>query len=135
MRKTVPWKKPAPISFFTVFALIALLSAGPASFGSGKPAGEKETYQTVLVNKSQNNRKHKIRLYTDAGHTAVLYSVNGVSGKKYQLYVFDMDSRLVTQAGVCNHETTALNNMSRGSYLFAVFLGDEEVESGEFSVR
>jgi hypothetical protein len=90
---------------------------------------------SVVVNKNQNNRKHKVRLFTDAGKENILFTVSGEDGKKYQLFVFDMDSKLVTEANVRNHETSVLNNLSTGNYLFEVLIDDEQIESGQLTVK
>src|ERR1700675_485322 len=103
-----------------VATLFATASYYP-SYASSNPLTAKEnTRYSVVVNKNLNNKKHKIRLYTDAGRENILFSVNGIEGENYQLYVFDMESNLVTQVNIQNHETTALNNMAKGNYLFEV---------------
>jgi hypothetical protein len=110
--------------------------AGYPTFATGNPSLEKNnTHYFVVVNKTQNSKKHKIRLYTDASRENILFTVNGVEGKKYQLYIFDMDSKLVTQVNTYNGETSALNNISKGNYLFHVLIEDEQIESGQLTIK
>jgi hypothetical protein len=119
--------------------LVALLFTTASyypSYANSNPLTAKEnTRYSVVVNKNLNNKKHKIRLYTDAGRENILFSVNGIEGGNYQLYVFDMESNLVTQVNIQNHETTVLNNMAKGNYLFEVLIKDEKIESGQLSIK
>jgi hypothetical protein len=87
--------------------------------------------------KVQNSKKHKLRLYSQPDRQALLFSASGSrsEGKTYQLFVFDMDGRLVTEAHIRNSQTTALNNISSGNYWFEVYLADEEVENGQLMVK
>jgi hypothetical protein len=106
------------------------------SYANSKPLTAKEnTRYTVVVNKNLNSKKHKIRLYTDAGQESLLFTVNGVEGKSYQLYVFDMESNLVMQVNIQNRETTVLNNIPKGNYLFEVLINDEKIENGQLSIN
>jgi hypothetical protein len=49
--------------------------------------------------------------------------------------VFDMDGHLVVQTQAQNHETQAVNGISRGNYFFEVFTNDEQVESGQLMIK
>ena len=127
------------VSKSVCFMLVAILFTTASyfpSYASGSPLTAKENIRySVVVNKNLNSKKHKIRLYTDAGRENILFSVNGVEGKNYQLYVFDMESNLVTQVNIQNNETTVLNNMAKGNYLFEVLIKDEKIESGQLSIK
>lgn len=118
-------------------AILMLIANYPSYAGSSKPsiATNNDIRYAVLVNKNQNSKKHKIRLYTDAGQDKLLFTVNGVEGKKYELFVFDMESRLVSQANIHNRETSVLNNIPKGNYLFQVLVNDEQVESGQLTIK
>ena len=69
------------------------------------------------------------------GQDKVLCSVNGVTGKPYQIFMFTIDSKLVTHTTIRSGETAALNNMSKGNYLFEVLLDDEKIESGQLTIK
>ena len=120
---------------YFVATLFVIASYYP-SYANSNPltAKEKITY-SVEVNKNLNSKKHKIRLYTDVGQESILFTVNGIAGASYQLYVFDMDSRLVTQVNIQNRETSVLNNMPKGDYLFEVLTKDETIERGQLSIK
>jgi hypothetical protein len=116
-------------------AILIMIAMSSPSYASSKPLTAKENRYSVVVNNNLNNKKHKIRLYTDAGQENLLFTVNGIEGKSYQLYVFDMESKLVTQVNIQNRETTVLNNIAKGSYLFEVLINDEKIGSGQLSIK
>jgi hypothetical protein len=138
MKKTVPLKKtflPAGIlSRLVVIGSLVLTMNCPAQASPHSSPGY-DTIHSIQVNKSQSSKKHKIRLYPDARQQVLFFSVNGEDGKVYQLYLFDMDGRLVNQTRIRNRETTVLTNISEGNFLFEVFTDDERIENGSLTVR
>ncbi len=99
------------------------------------PFGGHDTIHSIQVSKSQASKKHKIRLYPDARQQVLFFSATGEDGKVYQLFLFDMDGRLVSQTHIRNKETTVLTNISEGNFLFEVFTDDERIENGQLTVR
>jgi hypothetical protein len=99
------------------------------------PTGQAGPRDTILVNKSNISRKHKIRLYPNADHRVLFFSATGEQGRVYQLYLFDMDGKLSKQIQIRNKETTVLTNIVKGDYLFEVFSDDERIENGHVSIR
>ena len=117
-------------------AILFTIASYYPSYADSNPLTAKENIRySVVVSKNLNSKKHKIRLYTDAGQKNILFSVNGIDGKNYQLYVFDMESNLVTQVSIQNHETSVLNNMAKGNYLFEVLIKDEKIENGQLTIK
>ena len=114
----------------------ALAASGPTG-GKSCPSPDTgaETIHSIQVSKAQTSKKHKIRLYPDARQQVLFFSASGEDGKVYQLYLFDMDGRLVHQAQIRNKETTVLTTISEGKYLFEVFTDDERIENGQLTVR
>ena len=102
---------------------------------SNPPQTGSDTIHSIQVSKAQTCKKHKIKLYPDARQQVLFFSANGEDGKVYQLYLFDMDGRLVNQAHIRNKETTVLTTISEGNYLFEVFTDDERIENGQLTVR
>ncbi len=132
MKTFVPLKK-------ILFAL-ALSTTGLLLFAQGasadKSIGNLSTSRdTILISKSQTSKKHKIKLYPNPGNDVLFFSVNGQSGKVYQLYLFNMDGRLAKQTQIRNKETTVLANISKGNYTFEVFSDDERIENGQLIVK
>jgi len=94
-----------------------------------------DTIHSIQVNKSLVSKKNKIKLFPDARQQVLFFSANGEDKRVYQLYLFDMDGRLVNQASIRNRETTVLTSLSEGNYLFEVFTDDERIENGHLVVR
>jgi hypothetical protein len=97
--------------------------------------GGNDTIHSIQVSTAQSSKRHKIRLYPDARQQVLFFSASGQDGKVYQLFLFDMDGRLVSQTHIRNKETTVLTNISEGNFLFEVFTDDERIENGQLTVR
>jgi len=147
MKHFVPLKKTNPsLSAACRLAVIGLalsvqcsstLAAGvdPASPQVPSSTGSYDTIHSIQISKAQTSKKHKIKLYSDARQQVLFFSANGDEGKVYQLYLFDMDGRLVSQTRIRSRETTVLTNISEGNFLFEVFTDDERIENGQLTVR
>jgi len=117
-------------------AVLLFLTAAHSTQAADKiPVARKEAHYSVFVNKTQNSKKPRIRLYTSAGTDQVLCSVNGVQGKKYEVFIFNLYSQLVTQMTMRSGETSTLENVTRGNYIFEVLVDDEHIERGQFTVK
>lgn len=93
------------------------------------------TSDTILVHKQQTSRKHGIRLYPDANHQVLFFGAKGLYGRAYQLFIFDIEGKLVKQVNIKNKQTTVLEEIEKGDYSFEVFSDDERIESGQVFVR
>ncbi|MDO6429148.1 T9SS type A sorting domain-containing protein [Flavitalea sp. BT771] len=119
-------------------SLTILQPANASPLPAGMHSLSKGTFDTVhsiQVNKSLISKKNKIRLFPDAKQQVLFFSANGEDKRVYQLYLFDMDGRLVNQASIRNRETTVLTTLCEGNYLFEVFTDDERIENGHLVVR
>lgn len=144
MSKTSTLKKTFRLNAGIVVIGLSLAVLHPA-YASQLPSGMQcphstgysyhDTIHSIQVNKSLISKKNKIRLFPDARQQVLFFSVNGEDKRVYQLYLFDMDGRLVSQASIRNRETTVLNSLSEGNYLFEVFTDDERIENGHLVVR
>lgn len=114
----------------TAMAAAGITGGAPPSHQTGS-----DTIHSIQVSKGQTSKKHKIKLYPDARQQVLFFSANGEEGKVYQLFLFDMDGRLVSQAHIRNKETTVLTTIAEGNYLFEVFTDDERIENGQLTVR
>jgi len=126
------------LHLFSGVAVISLsLATLQPAYASDIPAGmrPKDTIHSIQINKSLVSKKNKIRLFPDARQQVLFFSANGEDKRVYQLYLFDMDGRLVSQASIRNRETTVLTALSEGNYLFEVFTDDERIENGHLVVR
>jgi hypothetical protein len=146
MNKTVHRKKTSrSLQLLTGMAVLGLsLAVHYPSYASALAPGktsstltrmDTNTIHSIQVSKSQKNKKSKIKLYPDARQEVLFFSVNGEDRKVYQLYLFDMDGKVVNQAVIRNRETTVLTNIPEGNYLYQVFSDDERIDDGQVSVK
>lgn len=89
----------------------------------------------VMITKNLNNKKHKVRLFTASDNKTLLFSVDGVEGKQYSLFVFDLEGKLVIQSAIRNRETGILPEISAGNYLYEVLVEDTKVENGQLKIK
>ena len=90
---------------------------------------------TIVVQKQLTSKKNKIKLYPNANHQVLFFSASGQAGKVYQLFLFDIDGKLVKQVNIRNRQTTVLNRIEKGNYVFEVFSDDERIENGQVIVK
>ncbi len=139
MTATVPGRKHTARTM-SILAVTALLFAVMQTTAKAAPASTMHSpADTILVQKQVTSKKYKIRLYPNASHEVLFFSATGPAnhsdGKVYQLYLFDVDGNLVKQDNIRNKQTTVLNNIGKGHYVFEVFSDDERIENGQLIVR
>ena len=132
MKTTVPLKR-----IFIALALPAtfLMLCNTASANFRFSPGATAVRDTIFISKAQTSRKHRIKMYSNAEHTVLFFSAAGERGRVYQLYVFDLDGRLMKQTQIRNRETTVLTNIVKGNYTFEVFSDDERIENGQLIIK
>ena len=146
MIKPVPFKKTSlrknaitrglTVAGAALCVQLTAYAAGPNLSGAHHLSrGGSDTIHSIQVSTAQSSKKHKIRLYPDARQQVLFFSASGQEGRVYQLFLFDMDGRLVSQTHIRNKETTVLTNISEGNFLFEVFTDDERIENGQLTVR
>lgn len=136
MRIFIPERKLRGHAMSLLAGGILALSVSSAYASRALPASLKvQPADTILVQKLVNTRKYKIKLYPNANHQVLFFSVNGEDGKVYQLFLFNVEGKLVKQVNIRNKETTVLNNMGKGNYLYEVFSEDERLENGQVFIR
>jgi hypothetical protein len=119
-------------SAMKIVALVITLCVCSAeiTLANGAPAAD-----TIYIQKSSVKKAYRISLYPDADQKVVFFSVRGSEGKVYQLYVFDVDGKLVRQAETRNKETIVLKGIDKGVYQFEVMSDDERIGNGQIAVR
>jgi hypothetical protein len=90
---------------------------------------------TVMITKNLNNKKHKVKLFTASDYKTLLFTVDGVEGKRYTLFVFDVEGRLIIESVILNHETGILSELPAGNYLYEVLADDTRVENGQLKIK
>ena len=114
---------------------ITVLAATNVSMGCPLPVSTYQINNTILVQKQTTSKKHKIKIYPGADQDVLFFSARGASGKVYQLFLFDVAGNLIQQANVKNKQTTVLDNIEKGNYLFEVFSDDERIENGQVIIK
>jgi hypothetical protein len=122
---------PVPLQLM-LFFLLNVQSIQANEIGNRFSSPDRDS---IIVTKSQVSKKYKIRLYPNATHEVLFFSANGEEGKLYELFVFDMDGKLVKRIQVRNRETTLVKTFQKGSYLFEVFSNDERIENGSMLIN
>ena len=135
MKTTVPVRKlnVISVSMLVFIAIACILCASSATAGPVSP--RTLTADTILVQKQITSKKYKIRLYPNANNEVLFFSVRGNEAKIYQLFLFDIEGKLVKQVNIRNKQTTVLDNIEKGNYLFEVFSDDERIENGQVIIR
>lgn len=135
MKTTVPVQK-HPGRFVPVLTLAVCIFATTFS-ATGSPAipARPQPVDTILVQKQITSKKHKIKLYPSNNQQVLFFSATGEEGKVYQLFLFDIDGKLAKQVNIRNKQTTVLNSIEKGNYLFEVFSDDERIENGQVIIR
>lgn len=137
MKISVPLRKHTVRMALPVIALTLMSAALPTYTGSSRVpfSAALRYFDSIVVEKQFTSKKHKIRLYPNANQQVLFFSASGEEGKIYQFFLFDMDGRLVKQANIKNKQTTVINNLDKGVFLFQVFSDDESIENGKVTVR
>ena len=110
---------------------LALMTTTLASYAEGSLP----VTSTIMITKNMNNKRHKVKLFTASDYKTLLFTVDGVDDKRYTLYVFDLEGKLMIQSVILNHETGILSEIPSGTYLFEVLANDTKVENGELKVN
>jgi hypothetical protein len=124
-------KNPALNIYKKALLPLALMTTTLVSYG-GKSF---PVTNVVLVTKNLNSKKHKVRLFTASDYKTLLFTVDGVEEKRYTLYVFDLEGKLMIQSVILSHETSILSELPSGTYLYEVLADDTKVEAGEVKVK
>ena len=88
-----------------------------------------------MITKNLNNKKHKVRLFTASDNKTLLFTVDGVEGKEYNLFVFDLEGKLILQSAIRNRETGILPEINAGNYLYEVLVNDTKIENGQLKIK
>ena len=137
MKRFVPLKTLVVhvVPAISLFMLLAVSSQSYAAASEAHKSPLTHNRDSIVVEKQFTSKKYKIRLYPNANQQVLFFNATGEGGKVYQLFLFDMDGNLVKQANIRNKQTTVINNLEKGVYLFEVFSDDERIETGKVTVR
>jgi len=115
---------------FTALLITLCVCTVTTTLANDLPAAD-----TIHIQKSSVKKSYRISLYPDANQKVMFFSVRGSEGKVYQLYVFDIDGRLVKQAETRNKETIVIKDITKGVYQFEVLSDDLRIGTGQIAIR
>jgi hypothetical protein len=122
-----------PALLLLMIVSVLTMSSTEANSISCGPLGKEG--DSIVITKSQVSKKCTIRIYPNATHEVLFFSVNGTEGKLYDLFIFDMEGKLMKRTQVHNRETTILKSFQKGNYFFEVFSNDERIENGNMTIN
>ena len=127
--------KPIPLNIYQkplkALLPLALMTTTLASYAEGSLP----VTSTILITKNMKNKRHKVKLFTASDYKTLLFTVDGVDDKRYTLFVFDLEGKLMIQSVILNHETGILSEIPSGMYLYEVLANDTKIENGELKVN
>ncbi|QEC40422.1 T9SS type A sorting domain-containing protein [Pseudobacter ginsenosidimutans] len=134
MQLFVPYRKHRSFHIVSALALSITLATTSSSAAAQPASPQAATRDSIVVQKKVTSKKHKVKLFPNAKHEALFFNAEGVEGRVYQFYLFNVEGKLVKQANIKNNQTTIVRNLEKGNYLFEVFSDDERIENGQVIV-
>lgn len=132
-------------TFIALGMSAGLLIAQPV-FASGKPFKNFSLFspgeeKPVKKNKnkaakefsSRNNTS--VKIYPDAVKRDMHVIAKDNEGKEIDFFVFDVEGSLVQHYKMKGKDHNKMTGLSRGTYVYRVFCGDEETATGKFDIR
>jgi len=127
--------KPIPLNIYhrplKALLPLALMTTTLASYAEGSLP----VTSTIMITENMKNKRHKVKLFTASDYKTLLFTVDGVDDKRYTLYVFDLEGKLMIQSVILNHETSILSEIPSGIYLYEVLANDTKVENGQLKIN
>ena len=111
--------KPLHINFLSVFN------------GEEKPA--KKTKAKTKAFASLNNTA--VKIYPDALKREMHVVAKENEGKEIDFFIFDLEGTLLHNYKMESKAHKKISGLSRGTYVYRVFTGDEETAAGKFEIR
>lgn len=98
-------------------------------------SAEQSVIVPIQYSTDEKDKKEAVVFPNPSANGIVYFSATSSRSAQYQLYVFDLDGKLVRQKLIQSNQTTILQQLSKGTYLFEVFKNDERIDSGQLIVR
>lgn len=119
--------------FLVSILLISTISRATAN--APVKSSKRSFNDSILVKILSTKIAGKTKLYSDNSIGTLFFSATGDEKKLYQLFLFDMGGKLVSQTQIRNSEKASLSRFERGSYMFEVFNNDDKIEYGSIIVK
>lgn len=89
----------------------------------------------IVIKRILKTKNQAASVYQDKLNKNLFFTSIGNQGKNCQLFLFDMDGKLVSHTNILSNQTELISKISRGNYLFEVFSNDERIENGSIAVK
>ena len=99
--------------------------------GEDKPAKKSKAKTKAFT--SLNNSS--VKIYPDVIKREMHVVAKENDGKEIDFFVFDVEGTLIHHYKMKPKEHDKISGLSRGTYMFHVFSGDEETAAGNFDIR
>lgn len=107
------------------------IPAGISNPGEDKPAKKNKVKAKTFT--SLNNSA--VKIYPDVIKREMHVVAKENDGKEIDFFVFDVEGTLIHHYKMKPKEHDKISGLSRGTYMFHVFSGDEETAAGNFDIR
>lgn len=89
-----------------------------------------------LVLEVNNVELKEVKLYPNPSTGgSVYFSAKGKDMAIYQLYIFDMDAKLIRTVKIITNQTTIIKDLAKGTYLYDILKDDERVGKGQLIIK
>ena len=124
------------------------LLATQAAYASGKPyrtytsvsgihtggdalsSFKKEKSKTIFLSNNSS-----VKIYLDPPQKKLHVIAKDTKGKQIDFFVFDVEGTLIHNHKMKTNDHHKITNLSKGTYIYRVFCGDEETASGQFEIK
>jgi hypothetical protein len=118
-----------------LWIFLLLLFAELVEANAGIPGESPKLRDSIVIKKYQNNKHHRAFIYSDDMQENVFFAVNGTHDKSYQLFLFEMDGKLIRETRIPGKQSVLLIKIEKGNYLFELFSEDERIENGSIVIK
>jgi hypothetical protein len=116
--------------------LLAIENPAKAVTGINHNPGEEEPAKKKAKAKSFSSlNNNSVKIYPDALKREMHVVAKSNEGKVIDFFVFDLQGTLVHNYKMKAREHNLISGLSRGTYVYRVFNGDEETAAGKFEIR
>ena len=137
------YRQLAIASMFTLTSGLLLVQQASASGRPVKkisitaPAEEEPAKKNKIKAKSSfaSLNNSAVKIYPDAVKRDMHVVAKENDGKEIDFFVFDLQGTLVQNYKMKAKDHYRLTGLSRGTYVYRVFSGDEETATGRFEIR
>ena len=118
-----------------LFSFIVLLTICKTAMAGSIFSGCLVFHDSIMVRILQSKKPPVFELYPDVSQAVLLFTAKGEKGKLYQLFLFNIDGKLIRQTQIHSKETSLVAGLEKGDYLFEVLSNDDRIGNGNIAVR